>query len=228
MVRSTGDSDVWIAGCPDKSDSEDLPRHRKHMSRRGVKSPMPSPKRMRSPPPPGKRGTVHRSPPPRKLFGQSPISELAPFRQQHGLQSPLSTRMTSPCASPQRGITRGTLPRLAQRPHLTHTASLPRTPNPFWSKHRKYLDDLDGEAMATSSKAQDVHSRGPIDIVQGLEKKRQRRREKFWRQHCRTAGREKERRCLPGKGAERMKELGLEMAEKCRGYGTKAHVVLSV
>lgn len=228
IVRSSDDSDAWVAGRPDKSDSEDLPRHRKHMPRRGAKSPMPSPKRMRSRPPPGKRGTVHRSPPPRKLFGQSPTSNLAPFRLQHDLKSPLSTRMTSPCASPKRETTKGPLFRLAQRPHLTHTASLPRTPNPFWSKHRKYLDDLDDEATATSSKGQDVHSRGPIDIVQGLEKKRQRRREKFWRQHCRTACKDKERRCLPGKGAERMKEVGLEMAEKCRGYGTKAQVVLSV
>ena len=228
IVRSSDDSDAWIAGRPDNSDGEELPRRKQPLSRRAGKSPMPSPKRMRSPPPSGKRATVHRSSPPRRLFGQSPTSKVAPLRLYHELKSPLSTRMTSPCASPKRGTVNVALARLAQRPHLTHTASLPRTPNPFWSKHRKYLDDLDNPSTGTSPHGHEVHSRGPIDIVKGLENKRQRRREKFWRQHCRTAGKEKERRCQPGKGAERMKEVGLEMAEKCRGYGTKAKVVLSV
>jgi len=228
MLRSSDGSDAWVAGRPDNSDSEGFPHHKKPLPRRGGKSPMPSPKRMRSPPPPGKRATVHRSPPPRRLFGQSPTSNLAPARLQHELKSPLSTRMTSPCASPKKGTNRVAMARLAQRPHLTHTASLPRTPNPFWSKHRKYLDDLDDEATATDTKGKDIHSRGPIDIVQGLEKKRQRRREKFWRQHCRTTGKDKERKCHPGKGAERMKEVGLEMAEKCRGYATKDQIVLSI
>ncbi len=228
MIRSSDGSDAWVAGRPDNSDSEDFPHHKKPLPRRGGKSPMPSPKRMRSPPPPGKCATVYRSPPPRRLFGQSPTSNLAPARLQHELKSPLSTRMTSPCASPKKRTIGVAMARLAQRPHLTHTASLPRTPNPFWSKHRKYLDDLDDEATATDTKGQEIHSRGPIDIVQGLERKRQRRREKFWRQHCRTAGKDKERKCHSGRGAQRMREVGLEMAEKCRGYGTKAQVVLSV
>lgn len=76
-----------------------------------------------------------------------------------------------------------------------------------------------------------VHTRGPIDIVEGLEKKRQKRKEKFWRQHCRKAAKEEmERRRVPGKGAERMKELGLEVAERCRAYGVGQDVqlVLSV
>lgn len=228
MVGSSDGSDAWVAGRPDNSDSEDLPLRKPHIPRRAGKSPMPSPKRMRSPPPPGKRATVHRSPPPRCLFGQSPENRMAPLRVHNDLKSPLFTRMTSPVASPKRDMSKATLPRLAQRPHLTHTASLPRTPNPFWSKHRKYLDDLDEEAAVTTPTGNEIHSRGPIDIVKGLENKRQRRREKFWRQHCRTAGKDKERRCQPGKGTERMREVGLEMAEKCRGYGAKAQVVLSI
>jgi hypothetical protein len=54
----------------------------------------------------------------------------------------------------------------------------------------------------------------------GLERKRQKRKEKFWRQHCRKAAKEyAERKPVPGRGATRMKELGLECAERNRGYG---------
>jgi hypothetical protein len=54
----------------------------------------------------------------------------------------------------------------------------------------------------------------------GLEKKRQKRKEKFWRQHCRKAAKEyAEKKPVKGRGAERMKELGLECAERNRGYG---------
>jgi hypothetical protein len=75
------------------------------------------------------------------------------------------------------------------------------------------------------------HTRGPIDIKEGLETKRQKRREKFWRQHCRKAAKEQqERKPVPGKGAERMKELGLEVAERFKGYGLgqQAQLVLSI
>ena len=67
----------------------------------------------------------------------------------------------------------------------------------------------------------DMHVRGPVDIVAGLEKKRQKRKEKFWRQHCRKAAKEQAERkpIRPGHGAERMKHLGLECAERTRGYG---------
>ena len=228
ILRSSDGSDAWVAGRPDDSDSGDLPRPKRPLARKAGKSPMPSPKRMRSPPPPSKRTTTHRSPPPRRLFGQSPGTKMAPLRADHELKSPLSTRMTTPSASPRREMSKITAARLAQRPHLTHTASLPRTPNPFWSKHRRYLDYLDDKAAGSSPTGHETHSRGPIDIVKGLENKRQRRKENFWRQQYRTAGKEKERRCQPGAGAARMKEVGLEMAEKCRGYGAKAQVVLSV
>ena len=227
LSRSSSGSDDWIAGRPDDSDNDDLSSRTRCPLRKGGKSPMPSPKRLRSPPPIAKRAVIHRSPPPRKLFGHSPPPKLAPSRAGQGLKSPLSTRMTSPSGSPKQKTANMALPRLAQRPHLTHTASLPRTPNPFWSKHRTYLDALE-EATGTSPSGNNLHSRGPIDIVKGLENKRQRRREKYWRQHCRQAGKDKDRRCQPGKGAERMKEVGLEMAEKCRGYGTRAKLVLSV
>ncbi|KAJ5466336.1 hypothetical protein N7530_010123 [Penicillium desertorum] len=81
------------------------------------------------------------------------------------------------------------------------------------------------------SRTRELHTRGPVDIVEGLEKKRQKRKEKFWRQHCRKAAKEQMgKRPVPGHGAERMKELGLEVAERCRAYGVgqDAQLVLSV
>lgn len=118
-----------------------------------------------------------------------------------------------------------------RRPQIPRTKSLPRTPNPFftsWSQSNKWLGI---SPLGESPELRDVHQRGPVDIVEGLEKKRQKRKEKFWRQHCRKAAKEQmERRPIPGRGAERMKELGLEVAERCRAYGVgqDAQLVLSV
>ena len=221
-----------VTGQPDSS-GEEHSRYEKNGSPciKASKSPIPSPKRMHSPPP--KRSNVHRSPPPRRLFGQ-PTRHLQSPPPIHGkLTSPPSSRRPSVSESPHepRGIN---MPHLAQRPNLTHTTSLPRTPNPFWDQHRRSrFQGSNSPLIGFSPKSNgpslmDLHSRGPIDIVQGLETKRQRRKDKFWRQHCRHAGKEKEKRCQPGKGAERMRELGLEMADRCKGYGQKAQLVFSV
>ena len=190
------------------------------------------PKRLRSPP--FKRVWLHQSPPPRRLFGQCTHRMRSPPPIQRKLRSPPSSRRPSFNGSTEAARSGIEMPHLAQRPNLTHTTSLPRTPNPFWSQHqRSRLEGTDTASTGTSPKSMkqqrvDAHSRGPIDIVQGLETKRQRRKDKFWRQHCRTVGKEKDRRCQPGKGAERMKELGLEMADRFRGYGQRAQLVLSV
>lgn len=117
---------------------------------------------------------------------------------------------------------------------LVRTKSLPRTPNPFFARQQKAKDDLDAETLSPKNSGvarRPSHTRGPIDIVEGLEKKRQKRREKFWRQHCRKAAKEQmERKPVPGKGAERMKELGLEVAERTKGYGLgqPAQLVISI
>jgi len=202
------------------------------LSPKRIKS--PTPKRLQSPP--SKRVSVHRSPPPRRLFGHSTLRLRSPPPTRQRLTSPPSSRRPSIDGSPSTAYLKIDMPHLAQRPNLTHTTSLPRTPNPFWDQHRRSrFHGSDTPSSGTSPKGKsvsrkraDTHSRGPIDIVQGLETKRQRRKDKFWRQHCRTAGREKHRKCQPGKGAERMKELGLEMADRFRGYGQKAPLVLSV
>lgn len=55
--------------------------------------------------------------------------------------------------------------------------------------------------------ANDLPVRRAIDIQVGLEKKRQRRKEQLYRkQHRKSA---KEKRPAPGRGAERMREMGL-------------------
>jgi len=73
----------------------------------------------------------------------------------------------------------------------------------------------------------DGYTRGAIDIVKGLERKRQHRREKLLRkQNNRARKGGPERKPQPGKGAERMRELGLQMAGK--GCVAKAEYVLSI
>jgi hypothetical protein len=192
-------------------------------------SPRHSPKRMVSPPP-RRAGRISpkrlKSPPPRSRAcrAKSPSpSKRSAFPED------LPAIETS---SPQ-GLN---ISHLVQRPHLTRTKSLPRTPNPFFTSldksHRWHgIPPLTESPEREHSRTREMHTRGPIDIVEGLEKKRQKRKEKFWRQHCRKAAKEQMvRRPIPGKGAERMKELGLEVAERCRAYGVAqdTQLVLSV
>ena len=132
-------------------------------------------------------------------------------------------------AAKRRGIN---LAALAPPPPLTRTKSLPRTPNPFSHQHAAKHASTVTYPRRMDGPARDWHSRGAIDIVKGLEKKRQRRREKAWYKHCQQrAAKEKERKPQPGKGAERMRELGLEMAGKGRAMGLgqrRAQYVLSI
>lgn len=181
----------------------------------------PPPKRMVSPPPP-RQG---RSSPKRLRSPPPPAMKLK-------LPSPIDRRPSEevPVMHPQ-GVN---ISELVQRPSVTRTKSLPRTPNPFFAsleEWRPRWTGIDDSSDHEGSRTREVHTRGPIDIVEGLEKKRQKRKEKFWRQHCRRAAKEQMvRRPIPGKGAERMKELGLEVAERCRAYGVgeNAQLVLSV
>lgn len=207
----------------DGSESSDDSRQSSSRSKRTI--PNPSPRRLHSPPPP----------PSRHLFGQAVHRLHSPPPAHRKLMSPPSSRRPSLSGSPCRskGIN---ITRLAQRPNLTHTTSLPRTPNPFWGLHRRSQSNgSDTPSASTSPKTstqtpQDIHRRGPIEIVQGLENKRQRRKEKFWRHQCSKAhaGKEKERRCQPGKGAQRMREVGLVMADRFKGYKQGTKLVLSV
>lgn len=184
----------------------------------------PSPRRLHSPPPPSRR-----------LFGQAVHRLRSPPPTHRRLVSPPSSRRPSLNGSP--GNAHGLdITRLAQRPNLTHTTSLPRTPNPFWSLHRRSqfhgseIPSAGTSPKPSHSAIRDGHGRGPIEIVQGLENKRQRRKEKFSRHHCQKAhaGKEKERKCQPGQGAQRMREVGLVMADRWKGYKQDTKLVLSV
>ncbi|EUC41252.1 hypothetical protein COCMIDRAFT_40544 [Bipolaris oryzae ATCC 44560] len=184
----------------------DLRGRRKDISKK--RSPLPSPKRLRSPPP-AKRA-VHRSPPPRKLFGNSPKrlhSPPPPMR----LRSPPPTRRGSvnPLAARQRSDISIRFGGIAERPVPTVSASVPRTSitmrNPF---------DLEEE----DDDAADMPVRRAIDIKVGLEKKKQRRKEKLYRKQHRKGT--KEKRPAPGRGAERMREMGLAVhAHKGKNNG---------
>ena len=175
----------------------DVRGRRKDMHKK--RSPLPSPKRLRSPPP-AKRG-AHRSPPPRKLFGNSPPNRVHSPPPPMRLRSPPPTRRGSvnPLANRQRSEVSIRFGGIAERPAPLVSASVPRTPitmkNPF---------DLDEDEEADGS---DMPVRRAIDIKVGLEKKKQRRKEKLYRKQHRKGT--KEKRPAPGRGAERMREMGL-------------------
>lgn len=180
----------------------------------------PPPKRavLRSPPPPKRTARAKSPAPPRRLFDKSPPRRRgspAPIR----LTSPPPSRRVSPSAMATQPMP-VTPTALAQRPQPTFTASLPRTatilnPGATVGRGMNYFDD-DEEL----DRALDIPSRGAIDIVKGLEKKRQRRKEKLYQKYCKKA--DKDRRPKPGKGAERMREVGLELAAY---KGKKQHML---
>lgn len=221
ILEPANDSEenIWLHGKFEDSDEEPHGRRRSIANRR--KSPAPSPRRLRSPPPPGRRlhsppppKTRLRSPPPRKLFGHSPKRLHSP---------PPARTIRSPPASPTFHASTGAISfaPLGSRPGLTHTKSLPRTPNAFCRQYRASRlaaangNNIDGGDFG------DGHMRGAIDIVKGLERKRQGRREKFYKGKGKN---QPERKPLPGKGAERMREVGLHMAGKT---GAQAPYMLS-
>lgn len=188
---------VWLHGEIEELHAERPDRRRKNTA---------SPKRLRSPPP--KR---FRSPPP-KARGRSP-------RRLFDRSSPKRVKSPAPIAHPRSPAVSPTQvancigfdKSLAARPGLTHTKSLPRGgcfPAHLKSGRRTRAN--------TAVKDKTAHVRGAIDIVKGLEQKRQRRKEKFQQKHCDRArkGQIPEKKAQPGEGAERMRELGLLLAGK--------------
>jgi hypothetical protein len=229
ILEPANDSEenVWLHGKFEDSDEEPQGRRRSTTNRR--KSPAPSPRRLRSPaphgrrlqspPPPARRmhsppppKTRLRSPPPRKLFGHSPKRFHSP---------PPARTIRSPPASPTYHATASAIPfaPLGSRPGLTHTKSLPRAPNAFCRQYR--ASQLAAANGNNTDEGVDDHVRKAIDIVKGLERKRHYRKEKFYKGKGKN---QPERRPLPGKGAERMREVGLHMAGKT---GTQAPYMLS-
>ena len=202
-----GDEDIYNPVHHDSDDDEFLPgqmedlHHDQDRSRRRRKSAQASPRRFHSPPP--KR---HASPTP-KARGRSP----KPLFDRHSprrMRSPAPKAVCTPLGSPRQG--NHVKFNLAARPNLTMTKSLPRPGAMFvMGKHCR--------GTKADHHEDDVHLRGAIDIVKGLERKRQRRKEKFYQKYCSRARRgqiPERRKPQPGRGAERMKELGLLMAGK--------------
>lgn len=185
--------------------------------------PSPAPARRshnRSPPPPVKRSATA---PVKKLFGQSPqrMQSRAPGT---GMTSPPNTRHTSPSeigpAARPIGIGLGARPA-----PLTHTASLPRTGG-FQISRMDRLEAHDIEEESDTAGELPLKKRGAIDIVKGLEKKRLRRKEKMHQKACAKAAAKGEKlyKVKPGKGCERMREVGLELQR----YKGKGEHILSV
>ncbi|KAJ2993804.1 hypothetical protein NUW58_g1734 [Xylaria curta] len=192
------DEQLWIHGEP-----EDI-HHARDLDgdRRRKKSGHASPKRYHSPPP-RIRGRS-----PRRLFDRlSPRRPLSP--------PPPGRVMRSPPASLVQGgqCQDAQFKTLAFRPGLVYTKSLPRA-SAIFPQHIKNQRRMSKPLEAG------VHVRGAIDIVKGLEQKRQRRREKFKEKYLQKhnnkarKGQLPQQRPQPGKGAERMREIGLLSAGK--------------
>lgn len=117
------------------------------------------------------------------------------------LRSPPPTRRGSamPLAMQQRNEMAIRFGGIGERPALITSASVPRTPLAPGPNPLEYDDEnLD---------VNDMPVRRAIDIQVGLEKRRQRRKDQLYRkQHRKPA---KEKRPAPGRGAERMREMGL-------------------
>ncbi|PNY23258.1 Uncharacterized protein TCAP_06798 [Tolypocladium capitatum] len=221
-VAHDSDGDVWVQG-----EMEDL-HHGQDRSRRRRKSEQASPCKYRSPAPkrhhsPAPKSRARSPAPKSRARSPAPKPRTRSPKPLFGRHSPRRARspaapraLTTPTGSPHQGAHVQFY--LAGRPNATHTKSLPRPaalfPHMRKERNPKYHVDAD------------VHVRGAIDIVKGLERKRQRRKEKFYQKYYNRArrGQVPERRPQPGRGAERMKELGLLMA----GKKDQGNYVLSV
>ncbi|KAF2665880.1 hypothetical protein BT63DRAFT_43271 [Microthyrium microscopicum] len=164
-IFAHGSMDLGPSHLVDAEPRSSIPRKR---------SPIPSPRRLRSPPP-AKRINLHRSPPPVRR-ARSPAPQQIYGRQR--LSSSVPRRRSQ----------------VAIRQELEDQAN----------------GDDDSENTPR-------FSRRAVDIVMGLEKKRQRRHEKnFERYHRKTgkATKSKDKKHIaPGKGAERMRDLGIGLNE---------------
>ncbi len=163
LVDPVNDSDdhIWIHGKFEESDDD---RNGRHRSTAHHKSPVISPRRLHSPPPPKRLHSPPaklrlRSPPPRKLFTQSPRRMRSP---------PPARTIRSPLASPTQHSTSQAIAfaPLGARPGLTHTKSLPRSPNAFCRQYRaSRLVAANGNNDGNDAEG---HVRGALDIVKGL------------------------------------------------------------
>lgn len=195
---------LWLHG-----ELEDLHHEQDRMGGRRKKSEHNSPTRRYHAPPPKR---LH-SPPPKRAHSPPPkVRGRSPRRQ---LDRTLPMRVKSPAPGqavmdlPAQTGNEIAFKALASRPGLTHTKSLPKAAGIF-----PHLKTNRRPKAGTTTNYN--HVRGAIDIVKGLEQKRQRRKAQFYQKYCNRArkGQAPVKRPQPGQGASRMKELGLIMAGK--------------
>ncbi|KAF2461320.1 hypothetical protein BDY21DRAFT_360465 [Lineolata rhizophorae] len=223
---------MFMMGQPDGDEENECPAAKPFK-----RSPRLSPKRMRSPPPPAKRcrspppAKRCRSPPPRRLFGLHSPKRMRSPPPAGRIRSPPPTRRTSFQRSPRVSNAAETynpyVMQLGERPAAARgvASSLPRQRHMFPMGMMVVVVPEEGSNEDQSAQDQQQpaarSARGAIDIVKGLEKKRQLRREKLFQKHCWKVGnKDKERRVPPmppGKGCERMREMGLGLAATHKG-----------
>jgi hypothetical protein len=191
------DQHLMMHGQMDLLDFESRGRRKEIPKKR---SPAQSPKRLRSPPP-AKR-TMYRSPPPRRLFGQSPKRLRSPPPSR--LRSPPPTRRGSDMLPSRRTEQMVQFAGLADRHHVTVSSSLPRTP-----VVPRHIEDSDNEDTCG-----ELPTRRAIDIKVGLEQKRLRRKAQLYQKYHRKGCKDKEKRPTPGKGCEKMRDVGLGLAAR--------------
>jgi hypothetical protein len=192
-----------------------------------ARSPAPTKIRItgRSPPPPIRRSIARSPPPPKKAMGHSPKRARSPAPVSM-LSSAVGTAVGSPTSRTSSisfampGAFGSLVPTLSQV-----ASSLPRGGEFVLSRLNSFNISEDDEPETPSAETEsaankDLPKRGAIDIVKGLEKKRQRRREKMLQKAAAKAATkgEKAYKVKPGKGAERMREVGLEL-QRYRGKG---------
>ena len=182
------DEQIWVTGRPDDSDVGEAP-YRRERGGRGAKSPSGTPPRRLRSPIPNQRLGGHRSPPPSAAAGKRALSGRSPPRQRNlfsqsprrlrspppphlrHLKSPPSSCRPSLSGSVKQDKQGINMPLLVPRPNLTHTKSLPRTPNPFWGdQRRRRLHALDRPCEIPSRvrlapTAGEPHTRGPSIIT---------------------------------------------------------------
>ena len=195
-------------------------------------------------PPPSVRLAAPKSPPHQKSGHHSPRRYLSPPPPIRHSRPAIPKRHTTTTVSSNRsransGVTN------SRRPPIIRTSSLPRTSLdmidnfniPGTGDDSSDVDETSHGRMIRRShrhRTAQIHRRGAIDIVKGLERKRQYRKEKLYQKRCREIvnnkdnkhrDRPKQQQCThslfyqmqPGKGAEKMKEIGMELAACGRG-----------
>ena len=145
-----------------------------------------------------KKKTLTGSPKPRP---HSP----APIRRSHTSPRPVARRPISP---PPFNRTKHRSQMLQPRPNIFRTKSLPRTPGFFGRTGGACKISSSPKMHAAVSPV--IVRRGAIDIVKGLEKRRERRK-------ARLSKKEGVVDCRAGQGVEKMRELGLEICGKGKG-----------